>query len=70
MIDAREEARKEDLRKRDAYPQLVAALRKFANASCDDDGVIDSMPIEDCTELTEGDLKSARALLRSLGESE
>lgn len=51
-----------------AYPRLVEALRKFARATCDDDGVADSMPIEDCTELTEGDLKAARALLKELGE--
>ena len=42
---------------------LRDALEPFANAVCDDLGVTDDMPIEDCTELTEGHLKRAKAAL-------
>lgn len=51
-----------------AYPRLVEALRVFARQACDDSGVLDSHPVEDCSELTEGELRHARALLRELGE--
>ena len=46
---------------------LRAALKPFADAACDEDGVMDSHLIEDCTELTEGHLRRAKAALADKG---
>lgn len=53
-----------------AYPKLVAALKAVAKWVCDDDRVPDSEMFDHDHELTEGDVRKCRNLLRELGELE